>query len=98
MFTLRINNITSDVRVRDLKNALAERNVKPSEITWHGQRGFAFIHFAKPKKEPETPIVMDDIVASLQDMKIANEGKEVTLHVEPAKPITRIETMNITAV
>lgn len=41
---------------------------------------------------------MDNIVASLQDMKIANEGKEVTLLVEPAKPITRIETINITAV
>lgn len=100
-FSLRIDNIASTTRVRDLKNALAERNVKPTDITWRGQRGFAFIHFAKPKKEPEQPMVMDDIVASLQDMKIANEGKEVTLHVEPAKPITpitRIETMNITAV
>lgn len=97
-FSLRIGNITSTVRVRDLKNALAERNVKPTDITWRGHRGFAFLHFAKSKKEPEQPILMDNIVASLQDMKIANEGKEVTLLVEPAKPITRIETMNITSV
>ncbi|KAL0276742.1 UNVERIFIED_CONTAM: hypothetical protein PYX00_004249 [Menopon gallinae] len=88
-FSLRIGNITSNVRVRDLKNALAERNVKPTEITWRGHKGFAFIHFAKPKQEPTTPIFVDNIVASLQDMKIGDGKEGVTLLVEPAKPITK---------
>jgi hypothetical protein len=49
-----VGNISSGTRVRDLKNALAERGVKPSDITWRGQRGFAYLHFcaAKPGKEP----------------------------------------------
>ena len=46
-FSLRVSNIASDVRVRDLKNALAECKVKPVNIKWRGQNGFALLHFAR---------------------------------------------------
>ncbi|KAK6622540.1 hypothetical protein RUM44_002352 [Polyplax serrata] len=97
-FSIRIGNIDSNVRVRDLKNALAERNVKPTVITWRGHKGFAFIHFAKPKKEPESPNQVENIIASLQDMKIGNGDDGVTLLVEHTKPIFRIETTGVTTI
>ncbi|KAJ4451022.1 hypothetical protein ANN_02458 [Periplaneta americana] len=96
-FSLRVGNIASDVRVRDLKAALAERGVKPTDITWRGHRGFAFLHFTKTAT-PSAPVAVDNIVASLQDLKLGtNDGGEF-LKIEPAKPITRIEVTDISSV
>lgn len=96
-FSLRVGNIASDVRVRDLKAALAERGVKPTDITWRGHRGFAFLHFTKTAS-PSAPVAVDNIVSSLQDLKIGtNDGGEF-LKIEPAKPITRIEVTDISSV
>ena len=46
-FSLCVRNLSSDVRVRDLKNALAECHVKPAEIKWRGLHGYAVLHFAR---------------------------------------------------
>nr|CAD7442299.1 unnamed protein product [Timema bartmani] len=98
-FSLRVGNIASDVRVRDLKSALADRGVKPSDITWRGHRGFAFLHFAKiAGAEANAPIAVDSIMASLQDLKIGQDGEGEILKIEPAKPITRIEVTDISSV
>jgi hypothetical protein len=101
-FSLRVGNIASDVRVRDLKAALAERGIKPTDITWRGYRGFAFLHFAKARGSrtsvPSAPIAVDSIVASLQDLKVGVEGGGNFLKIEPAKPITRIEVTDISSV
>jgi hypothetical protein len=101
-FSLRVDNIASNVRVRDLKAALAERGIKPSDITWRGHRGFAFLHFAKTggsrNAETSAPVAVDSIVASLQDLRVGTEGGEDFLKIEPAKPITRIEVTDISSV
>lgn len=88
--------------MRDLKAALAERGIKPSDITWRGHRGFAFLHFAKTggsrNAETSAPVAVDSIVASLQDLRVGTEGGEDFLKIEPAKPITRIEVTDISSV
>lgn len=93
------------MRVRDLKSALLERGVKPSNITWRGQRGFCVLHFGKLRKknnvENQQPVQVDSIVANLQQLKIgesepASENGFIT--VEPAEPVTRIEVTDVTAV
>lgn len=103
-FSLRLSNIASTVRVRDLKSALLERGVKPSNIMWRGQRGFCVLHFGKLRKknvEDQQPVQVDSIVANLQQLKIgestpASENGFIT--VEPAEPVTRIEVTDVTAV
>ncbi|XP_067010986.1 methenyltetrahydrofolate synthase domain-containing protein [Anabrus simplex] len=99
-FSLRVDNIAPDVRVRDLKAALAERGVKPSDITWCGHRGYAFLHFAKTGQAAtvNAPVGVDSIVASLRDMKLGTEGGGENVKIEPANHITRIEVTDISSV
>lgn len=42
-FSLKLSNISSDARIRDLKNALLKRGIKPNEITWLGHRGICYL-------------------------------------------------------
>lgn len=102
-FSLKLSNISSGVRVRDLKNALLERGVKPSEITWQGYRGICYLHFSKLRSEnalPDQPLQVDSIVANLQELRIGEsaDDEEGLIHVEPAKPISRIEVTDVTTV
>lgn len=102
-FSLKLSNIASDVRVRDLKNALIERGVKPSDITWRGHQGFCYLHFGKLRNEnaqPDQPVKVDSIVANLQQLRIgeSENGDKDYIVVEPAKPITRIEVTDVTSV
>ncbi|XP_032680215.1 methenyltetrahydrofolate synthase domain-containing protein isoform X2 [Odontomachus brunneus] len=102
-FSLKLSNISSGVRVRDLKNALLERGVKPSEITWQGYRGICYLHFSKLRSEttlPDQPLQVDSIVANLQQLRIGETAndEEGFIHVEPAKPISRIEVTDVTTV
>jgi hypothetical protein len=90
-FSLRLSNIASTVRVRDLKNALQERGVKPSNITWYGQHGYCYLHFGKLHKYTSIDnqsIRIDSIVASLQQLKVS-EGTFIL--VDPIEPVTGIE-------
>lgn len=48
--------------------------------------------------EPSAPIAVDNIVASLQDLRVGGEGGGNLLKIEPAKPITRIEVTDISSV
>lgn len=98
-FSLRVSNIASDVRVRDLKNALAECHVRPVNIKWRGQNGFALLHFARTGGQAgDSPASVDSIMAALRDLKVsAAEGDGV--NVEPMNAVTRIEvTDEITSV
>lgn len=100
-FSLKLSNISSGVRVRDLKNALLERGVKPSEISWRG-RGICYLHFSKLRSE--TALLdqsqVDSILANLQQLRIGESanGEENFILVEPAKPISRIEVTDVTTV
>ncbi|KAJ1525401.1 hypothetical protein ONE63_010216 [Megalurothrips usitatus] len=98
-FSLRVSNMASDVRVRDLKNALAQCKVKPVNIKWRGQNGFALLHFTRQAGQAgDAPSSMDSVLAALRDLKVAAaEGDGV--NVEPMDAVTRIEvTDEITAV
>ncbi|XP_014297460.1 methenyltetrahydrofolate synthase domain-containing protein [Microplitis demolitor] len=113
-FSLKLSNIGSDVRVRDLKNALSQRGVNPTSITWRGQRGFCYLHFGKLRNknsQPNQPVQVDSIVSNLQQLYVgdansngngsggdSNITNDKFIIVEPAKPITRIETTDVTAV
>lgn len=46
-FSIRVNGLTSAVRIRDLKAALIERGVRPNDISWRSTKGVALLHFAK---------------------------------------------------
>lgn len=102
-FSLKLSNISSGVRVRDLKNALLLRGVKPSEITWQGYRGICYLHFSKLRSEaapPDQPVQVDSIVANLQQLRIGESvnDEDGFIYVEPAKPISRIEVTDVTTV
>ncbi|XP_011161574.1 methenyltetrahydrofolate synthase domain-containing protein [Solenopsis invicta] len=102
-FSLKLSNISSGVRVRDLKNALLMRGVKPSEITWQGYRGICYLHFSKLRNEaapPDQPVQVDSIVANLQQLRIGDSvnDEDGFIYVEPAKPISRIEVTDVTTV
>ncbi|XP_063237291.1 methenyltetrahydrofolate synthase domain-containing protein [Bacillus rossius redtenbacheri] len=101
-FSLRVTNISSTVRVRDLKSALSDCGVKPVAITWRGRSGFAVLHFAKVSNgDTGTLLVLDDLVSQLKELKIAcgAEGDESgSLKIEPLAPITRIEVTDISSV
>ncbi|XP_076669437.1 methenyltetrahydrofolate synthase domain-containing protein lost isoform X2 [Andrena cerasifolii] len=102
-FSLKLSNISSGARVRDLKNALSERGVKANEITWQRYRGICYLHFNKLKQNssaPEQPIQVDSIMANLRELRIGEStGKDDDfIIVEPAKPISRIEVTDVSSV
>ncbi|XP_041985177.1 methenyltetrahydrofolate synthase domain-containing protein [Aricia agestis] len=91
-FTVKISNISPNTRVRELKNVLIERGVKPQMMVWKGHRGFCYLHFFKPtpKKGEGDAVVshkMDDIITALQAVNLGDEDdKPRVLCVEPAPP------------
>lgn len=98
-FSLIVSNIEKTVRIRELKNALIEKGIKPNDITWRGYRGFCYLHYAKPKSraKSEESRQVDSVIEILQNMKISPHP-ETNLSVEVMDPISRIETTDITAV
>ncbi|KAK4875414.1 hypothetical protein RN001_011836 [Aquatica leii] len=98
-FSLMVSNIEKTVRVRDLKNALIERGIKPNDITWRGYKGFCYLHYAKPNSKTKTiePHQVDSVIEILQNMKISPDS-ELHLSVKVMEPISRIETTDVTAV
>lgn len=94
-----VSNIEKSVRVRDLKNALIERGIKPNDITWRGYKGFCYLHYAKPNSRAKTiePHQVDSVIEILQNMKISPDS-ETLLSVKVMEPISRIETTDVTAV
>lgn len=98
-YSLRVSNIQRNVRVRDFKNALREKGIKPNNITWKGSRGFCYLHYAKKnqKKEDENSDAINSVIEMIQDLKI-NSNAQKNLNVKVMEPITRIETVDVTAV
>lgn len=95
-----VSNIEKTVRVRDLKKALNDHGVKPNDITWHGYKGFCYLHYAKPNNKSveveEPPFVVDNVIEILQNLKISPDS-ERNLDVKVMGP-SRIETTDVTAV
>ncbi|CAG4978932.1 unnamed protein product [Colias eurytheme] len=97
-FSVKISNISPTTRVRDLKQALTERGVKPQMMTWKGFRGFCYLHFYKsgPQKGEGDNIQapnMDSVISALSQMCVGGTGEQTNekprlLTVEPAPPRT----------
>lgn len=101
-FSLMVRNIERNVRVRDLKAALAERGIKPNIITWRGFKGYCCLHFSKTNpntiSDPELQSHgVDNVIGMLQNLKVSPDSKK-QLSIEIMKPISRIETTDVTAV
>ncbi|XP_013165284.1 PREDICTED: methenyltetrahydrofolate synthase domain-containing protein, partial [Papilio xuthus] len=78
-FSVKISNISPTTRVRDLKQALSERGVKPQIMVWKGFRGFCYLHFFKPvpqKGEGDSApaINMDSVLNALAQMSLGGSG------------------------
>lgn len=101
-FSLKLSNISSDARIRDLKNALLKRGIKPNEITWLGHRGICYLHFNKLQNNnlSNQSIQVDSIMANLQQLYIGVSTNNTNdfIIVEPVKPISRIEITDVTSV
>lgn len=54
-------------RVRELKEALKTREVRPEDITWRGRSGFAFLRFSGPVEE------CDDVLAKLEGLTLQDQ-------------------------
>ncbi|XP_026323152.1 methenyltetrahydrofolate synthase domain-containing protein [Hyposmocoma kahamanoa] len=99
-FSVKISNISPNTRVRDLKQALSERGVKPQIMVWKGFRGFCYLHFFKPGPQKgegdSSPMVnMESVLSALSQMSLGGSGavrddarddKPRLLCVEPAPP------------
>lgn len=100
-FSLMVSNIEKNVRVRDLKNALTEKGIKPNDITWRGYKGFCYLHYAKSNpnavKNEQSPIAVNNVIEILQNLKIGPDS-DTKLSVKVMEPISRIETTDVTAV
>ncbi|XP_061723579.1 methenyltetrahydrofolate synthase domain-containing protein isoform X2 [Cydia pomonella] len=98
-FSVKISNISPNTRVRDLKQALSERGVKPQIMVWKGFRGYCYLHFFKPgpqkgEGDSAATVNMDSVISALAEMSVGGSGGESPnrddkprlLAVEPAPP------------
>ncbi|XP_073963668.1 methenyltetrahydrofolate synthase domain-containing protein lost [Choristoneura fumiferana] len=97
-FSVKISNISPNTRVRDLKQALSERGVKPQIMVWKGFRGYCYLHFFKPgpqkgEGDSSATINLDSVISALAEMSVGGSGGESPrddkprlLSVEPAPP------------
>lgn len=53
--------------MRELKEALQGRDVRPIDITWRGRNGFAFLRFTGPVEE------CDDVLAKLDGLTLQDQ-------------------------
>ena len=54
-------------RVKDLKDSLRIRDIKPVDITWRGRNGFAFLRFTGPTEE------CDDVLSKLEGLTLQDQ-------------------------
>ncbi|XP_072934875.1 methenyltetrahydrofolate synthase domain-containing protein [Epargyreus clarus] len=78
-FSVKISNISPNTRVRDLKQALFERGVKPQIMVWKGFRGFCYLHFFKPgpqkgEGDSQPTMNMDSVLTALAQMSVGGSG------------------------
>ena len=72
-----IGKIPRGTRVKELKETIIDRGVRPVNVLWKGAKGYAMIYFEKKNDE----ITSQDLCAQLKDLKIGDNF----LNVEPDK-------------
>lgn len=102
-YSLIVSNINKNVRLRQLKDALIDNGIRPSNITWRGYKGFCYLHYAKSLKQEadelveQKPLGVDSVIEILQKLRLTPESS-THLKVKVMQP-TRIETTtDVTAV
>ncbi|KAJ8985992.1 hypothetical protein NQ317_013876 [Molorchus minor] len=100
-FSLLVRNIERHVRVSDLKKALLENGIKPFNITWKGNSGYCYLHFATNyntnNENRNGPFAIDNVIEIIQGLKITPNCTS-KLDVQVMEPITRIEITDVTSV
>ena len=71
-----IGKIPRGTRVKELKETVTNRGIKPVNVLWKGAKGYAMIYFEK-----KDDITTHDLCSKLKDLKIG----ENLLNVEPDK-------------
>lgn len=106
---IKVSNIAKDVRIKDLKQELREKGCNPTFISWKGNFGKCYLHFAKKRDEDEAKAATDilELLAGLSlDVKCevvirdnnANADAEDGDAEVGATEGQRIETTDVTAV
>merc|ERR1712150_312391 len=72
-----IGKIPRGTRVKELKETIIDRGVRPVNVLWKGAKGYAMIYFEKKNDE----VTSQDLCAQLKDLKIGDNF----LNVEPDK-------------
>ena len=71
-----IGKIPRGTRVKELKETVTNRGIKPVNVLWKGAKGYAMIYFEK-----KDDITTHDLCSKLKDLKIGDN----LLNVEPDK-------------
>ncbi|XP_042209053.1 methenyltetrahydrofolate synthase domain-containing protein-like isoform X2 [Homarus americanus] len=66
-FAVFLGKVPPACRVRELKEALQNREVQPVDITWRGRSGFAFLRFTGPVNE------CDDVLSKLEGLTLQDQ-------------------------
>ncbi|KAK8748180.1 hypothetical protein OTU49_016350, partial [Cherax quadricarinatus] len=66
-FAVFLGKVPPACRVRELKDALQSRNVRPIDITWRGRNGFAFLRFTGPIED------CDDVLSKLEGLSLLDQ-------------------------
>lgn len=66
-YAVFLGKVPPACRVRELKDALQSRNVRPIDITWRGRNGFAFLRFTGPTEECE------DVLSKLEGLTLQDQ-------------------------
>ncbi|XP_068219875.1 methenyltetrahydrofolate synthase domain-containing protein isoform X2 [Palaemon carinicauda] len=66
-YAIFLGKVPSTCRVRELKDALQDREVQPADITWRGRSGFAFLRFTGPTEG------CDDVLSKLKGLLLQNQ-------------------------
>lgn len=83
-FSVKLTNITSDVRIKDLKSELRSRQCNPLAITWKGKYGRCYLHFGHRNGQPSTEEEMNKVLQSLNDLSLTITPREDNNVVEGA--------------
>ena len=71
-----IGKIPRGTRVKELKELITERGIRPVNVLWKGAKGYAMIYFEK-----KDDVTSEDLCAKLKDLKVGDN----VLNVEPDK-------------
>lgn len=69
-FSVKLSNISRDVRIKDLKSELRNRQCNPMAITWKGQYGRCYLHFGNRNGQPSTEDDMNKVLQALNDLSL----------------------------